>query len=150
MNNPITEESLYQMSSQELTQLLYDAMEKNLLRAADAIRGGRFEEANRSLQKCNDILHRMGVGLNYEAGIIADQLEHLYNYMAERLIQANLQKDIGIIEEVRKLLGMISEAWREACKKQQGQETGQSAIRRKINAYDQDLYEMEWNVDRKE
>ena len=46
-------------------------------------------DANKKLQKTNDILHRLGAGLNYEAGIIADQLDTLYNYMADRVIEGN-------------------------------------------------------------
>lgn len=152
MSNPITEESLYQMTSQELTTLLYEALEKNLIRASDAIYGGRLTDANLFLQRCNDILHRLGVGINYEAGIVADQLEHIYNYMAERLIEANLKKDISIIEEVQQLLKNIVNAWREAQQNMQQQPPSQknSVIKRRMNAYDQDLYENEISVDRKE
>ena len=56
----------------------------------------------KKLQKANDILKRLGVGINYEAGIIADQLDMLYNYMADKLIEANLKKDPEIIKEVIK------------------------------------------------
>ncbi|RNB92648.1 flagellar export chaperone FliS [Brevibacillus fluminis] len=150
MSNPITEESLYQLTSQELTLLLYEALQKNLVRASDAIHGGRLTDANLFLQRCNDILHRLGVGINYEAGIIADQLEHIYNYMAERIIEANLQKDVAIIEEVQHLLKQIADAWKEAVQKAQAQTQAAKTIKRRINAYDQDLYDMELSVDRKE
>ena len=49
------------------------------------INGKNLIDANKKLQKANDILYRLGAGLNYEAGIIADQLDALYNYMAERI-----------------------------------------------------------------
>ncbi len=42
----------------------------------------------------------LGAGLNYEAGIISDQLDALYNYMAERVIEGNKKKDIAMIQEV--------------------------------------------------
>lgn len=150
MSNPITEESLYQMTSQELTQLLYDALEKNLVRASDAIYGDRLTDANLFLQRCNDILYRLGVGINYEAGIIADQLEHLYNYMADRIIEANLKKDSTIIEEVQHVLKLITDAWKEAQQKLQVQPQTLNAVKRRINAYEQDLYDLETSVDTKE
>lgn len=59
----------------------------------------------------------MGAGLNYEAGIIADQLDEVYNYLAESLIQANLTKEVEPIEEAIKLVTAISDAWNEAMEK---------------------------------
>lgn len=150
MSRLISEESLYQMTSQELTTLLYEALEKNLIRASDAIVGGRLTDANLFLQRCNDIVQRLGVGINYEAGIIADQLEHIYNHMADCLIKANLAKDLAYIEEVQRLLGMITGAWREASQKTSSKPDGSSAVKRKINAYDQSAFEAEISVDRKE
>ena len=55
-------------------------------------------EANTKLQKVNDLLERLGAGLNYEAGIIADQLDTLYNYMANQVIEGNLKKDTAILQ----------------------------------------------------
>lgn len=151
MKSPMTEESLYQKTSQELTQLLFGALEMNLVRASDAIYGERLTDANLFLQRCNDILQRLGVGINYEAGIIADQLEHIYNYMAERIIEANLKKDVSLIEEVQRLLRLITGAWQEAQQKMQAEpQTVKNAVKRRINAYEQDLYEMVTSVDSKQ
>ncbi len=150
MTGPLTEESLFHKSPQELTQLLYDALNRNLGRAIDAIADGRLTDANLFLQRCNDILHRLGVGINYGAGIVADQLEHIYNYMADRLIEANLRKDVPIIEEVQSLLQTIADAWRESMQKQQDQPQENVTAKRRINAYERDLYEPEISVDRKE
>lgn len=150
MSQLITEESLYQMTSQELTRLLYEALEKNLIRASDAIHSGRLTDANLFLQRCNDILQRLGVGINYEAGIVADQLEHIYNYMAERIIEANYKKDITLIEEVKKLLKLISDAWHEADLRMKEQPQTANSVKRRVNAYDRDLYEPEYSIDRKD
>ena len=68
--------------------------------AIEDIKGKNLIDANKKLQKANDILYRLGAGLNYEAGIIADQLDALYNYMAERTIEANRKKDPAMIQEV--------------------------------------------------
>ena len=55
--------------------------------------------------------------MNYDAGIIADQLDMLYNYMADKLIEANLKKDPSIIKEVIGILEKVSQAWNETLKK---------------------------------
>ena len=70
----------------------------------------------KKLQKTNDILYRLGAGLNYEAGIIADQLDALYNYMADRVIEGNMKKDITIIQEVLSISERLAGAWNEAMK----------------------------------
>jgi flagellar secretion chaperone FliS len=112
-----TEEALHKKSPDELTALLYEAFLSNLEDAKEAILKKDFIEANTKLQKSNDILYRLGAGLNYEAGIIADQLDEVYNYLAERLIQANLTKEIEPIEEAIKLITLISDAWNDAMDK---------------------------------
>lgn len=50
--------------------------------------------------------------LDVEAGgELAQQLNALYDYMARRLLRANLHNDPASIEEVSRLLGELSEAW---------------------------------------
>jgi flagellar secretion chaperone FliS len=112
-----TEEALHKKTPEELTALLYEALLGNLEEIKEAIFKKDFIEANNKLQKSNDILYRLGAGLNYEAGIIADQLDEVYNYLAERLIQANLTKEIEPIEEAIKLVTLISDAWNDAMDK---------------------------------
>jgi flagellar secretion chaperone FliS len=112
-----TEEALHKKTPEELTALLYEAFLSNLEEAKEAIAKKEMIEANTKLQKANDILYRLGAGLNYEAGIIADQLDEVYNYLAERLIQANLIKEVEPIDEAIKLVTSISEAWNEAMEK---------------------------------
>lgn len=143
----LTELELHEKTPQELTSLLYESCIDKLERATELIKRQRYVEANRLLQTCNDILYRLGAGLNYEAGIIADQLEAIYNYMAERLIEANLKKDISAIQEVIQLLKTISDAWNEAMKI--GAKPVTHPVKKKALFYDQDLL-YDNQVDRKE
>lgn len=132
----LTEEALYQKSSQELTALLYEACLDHLDAAIEYIETKEFIDANMKLQKCNDILRRLGVGINYEAGIIADQLDSIYNYMAERLIEANLKKDIAIIKEVQGMLQTIASAWHEAMKTKQPNRNG---VKQQVSVYEKSV-----------
>lgn len=120
---PLTEEELYQKTPQQLTSLLYESCLNKLERASDSLKQGQHLEANRLLQQCNDILYRLGAGLNYEAGIIADQLDLLYNYMVDRLVVANSRKDHVPIDEVHALLSSIVDSWESACQKGKDQQT---------------------------
>jgi flagellar secretion chaperone FliS len=113
----LTEEMIYKKTSQEITSLLYEACLMSLEEAIESINKKDFVLANQKLQKGNNILQRLGVGLNYEAGIISDQLDMIYNYMADKLIEANIKKDSFIIKEVIGILEDISQAWNETLKK---------------------------------
>lgn len=131
----LTEEALFKKTPQEITALLYEACLTNLEEAIDDIYNKDYVIANKKLQKANDILHRLGAGLNYEAGIIADQLDALYNYMADKVVEANYKKDTKLIEEVIKALEPIALAWNEALKKK----TIQTGLRNKAMAYEKSV-----------
>ena len=139
--NFITEELIYQKSSQEITSLLYETLMNQLRGAIEDIKGKNLIDANKKLQKANDILYRLGAGLNYEAGIIADQLDALYNYMAERTIEANRKKDPMMIQEVLSIAERLAEAWNKAIKNKPS--TTQNHLRRKANAYEQNVMVLE-------
>ncbi|HHW35996.1 MAG TPA: flagellar export chaperone FliS [Bacillales bacterium] len=133
----LTEEALYKKSPQEITALLYEACLTNLEEAIDDINNKDYVIANQKLQKANDILHRLGAGLNYEAGIIADQLDALYNYMADKIVEANYKKDTLLIEEVLKGMEPIAIAWNEALKKKPIQTA--NVLKNKAMAYEKSV-----------
>lgn len=137
MTSIITEDALFKKTPQEITALLYEACLTNLEESIDDINNKDYVIANKKLQKANDILHRLGAGLNYEAGIIADQLDALYNYMADKVVEANYNKDTEIIEEVIKALEPIALAWNEALKKKPSQ--GSGGLRNKALAYEKSV-----------
>lgn len=135
MSEVLTEDLLHKKTPQELTALLYQECLNRLELAITAIENKEFIEGNQLLQKCNDILYRLGAGLNYEAGIIADELEAVYDYMAHKLIEANLNKRIEPIEEVKGLLIEIMNAWKFALDKKE--DPAQSALhKQRASAYD--------------
>lgn len=107
----LTEKMLLEKTPQEITSILYKTCIQRLESAVKAIEIKDYEEANKLLQKCNDIVHRLGAGLKYEAGPIADQLDYLYNYIADELIKANINKDMNSIKVALKIVEEISEAW---------------------------------------
>ncbi|EKN67655.1 flagellar biosynthetic protein FliS [Schinkia azotoformans MEV2011] len=137
MTGILTEEALYKKSPQEITALLYEACLTNLEESIDDINNKDYVIANKKLQKANDILQRLGAGLNYEAGIIADQLDVLYNYMADKVVEANYKKDTLLIEEVIKGMEPISIAWNEALKKKPAQTA--NVLKNKAMAYEKSV-----------
>lgn len=133
----LTKELIYSKTSQEITSLLYESLSDNVNDAIEDIGKNELIEANMKLQRANDILQRLGVGLNYEAGIIADQLETLYNYMANNLIEANLKKDITLLKEVVQITETLATSWNEALKSKNLQSNRQ--LHRQTSAYEQQV-----------
>lgn len=131
----ITKEIVYQKTPQQLTALLYEAGLEQFANAARFIQEENFIEANRSMQKINDILNRLGAGLNYEAGIIADQLDQVYNFIADTVVQANVKKDAATLHDAERLFQTLSEAWNEALKNAPAR-----PVKRKQNAYEQNVF----------
>lgn len=133
----LTNEIIYSKTSQELTAFLYEGMIENLESAIDLMDKKDYMEVNKKLQRVNDIIHRLGVGLKYEAGPIAEQLDILYNFMADEIIEANLKKDIRKMEGVLKITEEIAEAWNTAMKAVQNQTIQMN--NKKVSAYESSI-----------
>ncbi|WP_052728235.1 flagellar export chaperone FliS [Domibacillus tundrae] len=131
----ITKEMIYQKTPQQITALLYEAGLNQFDRANSFLNEGKYAEANEAMQKINDITERLGAGLNYEAGIIADQLDHVYNFIADTVIQANIHKDVERLADAQRLFQTIADAWNESMK----QAPSKPAVR-KQNAYEQSIF----------
>ncbi|MBW8349441.1 flagellar export chaperone FliS [Bacillus sp. IITD106] len=133
----LTKELIYQKTPQQLTAFLYEACIGHLKEAIECIETQNYPEANTKLQKVNDIIERLGVGLNYEAGTIANQLDTLYNYMANQVIMGNLKKDIPILQEVLSILEQLASSWNEAMHMENTD--GQRELYRKTSAYEKNV-----------
>lgn len=107
----------------KLIVMLYDGSIRFINQAIEAIgqkhRG--FEKASNYIIKAQDIINELMVSLDFEkGGQIAKNLFSLYIYLNRRLIEANIQKDPQILEEVKKMLMELRGAWAEAAQKVQG------------------------------
>ena len=82
-------------SGLELIILLYNGAITFLKQARVALEEKQVEPAHRALIKAQDIITELSLSLNREAGgEIADSLGQLYDYMDQRLVQANIQKEV--------------------------------------------------------
>ncbi|MFU8691512.1 flagellar export chaperone FliS [Rossellomorea sp. FS2] len=133
----LTKEFIYQKSSQEITALLYEVLIETANDSIQDIHNSLFIDANIKMKKMNEILHRLGVGLNYEAGIIADQLDALYNYMADLVIKANMSKDPTNLKEVVDITKELSTAWRHTMRNKTQQPNKQRY--KQTNAYEKNI-----------
>lgn len=102
----------------QLIALLYDAMVRSLDRAKAGLDQHDLESAHAPLLRAQDIVLELISSLNVddagEAGAMARQLGALYEYMYRRLLDASVHKDAAAVDEVRRLITPVREAWSHA------------------------------------
>lgn len=101
-------------SPKKLIVLLYDGCIKNMKQAELAISEQQIEQANHALKKAQDIILELQSTLNFETGgDIAQNLNDIYIYLMDKLIESNIKKDAELVLQSRKLLEDLREAWTE-------------------------------------
>ncbi|MGI6566591.1 MAG: flagellar export chaperone FliS [Firmicutes bacterium] len=104
-------------SPAELILLLYDGAIKYCRQAEAHLDNGERELAHNALLRSQDIIDELAVSLDFSAGEeIAQGLLQLYDYMGQRLVEANIHKDKAPITEVAAMLQELREAWAEAAR----------------------------------
>ena len=99
-----------------LTLMLYNGALRFMTEGREAIEKKDYEEANNSLQKAQNIITEFRVTLNMEYEI-AHQLLPLYNYVYDRLVEANMKSDIKPLDEAKTIITELRDAWAQAMKK---------------------------------
>ena len=99
-----------------LTLMLYNGALRFMTEGREAIEKKDYEEANNSLQKAQNIITEFRVTLNMEYEI-AHQLLPLYNYVYDRLVEANMKSDVEQLDEAKNIITELRDAWAQAMKK---------------------------------
>lgn len=96
----------------KLLIMLYDGAIKNLNLAEVALREKKFENTNKYMIKAQDILSELMITLDFDkGGDIANNLYQLYDYMYNRLVRGNIDKDIEAVVEVREYMKELRDTW---------------------------------------
>ena len=99
-----------------LTLMLYNGALRFMTEGREAIEKKDYEEANNSLQKAQNIITEFRVTLNMEYEI-SHQLLPLYNYVYDRLVEANMKSDVKQLDEAKNIITELRDAWAQAMKK---------------------------------
>jgi flagellar protein FliS len=98
----------------QLLILMFDGGLRFLAQAENGLRNDRLEEFSSQLARAQAVIAELLHTLDHKAGgEIAAQLERLYRFMLEHLVEANLQKSVRHLEQVRRVLSIIADAYRE-------------------------------------
>lgn len=72
-------------------------------------------EKTKYVIKCQEIVAELHATLNFEiGGDLAKQLEQLYVYVTERLVQGNMENNPQPLNEALTILSSLHEAWEKA------------------------------------
>ena len=99
-------------SPAELTLMLYEGAIKFCNIAITAIEEKNIEKAHNNITKVENIIAKFLSTLDHKYPVAKD-FENVYNYLMERLLEANLKKDKEILEEVLTHLRTMRDTWKE-------------------------------------
>ncbi|MFD2190274.1 flagellar export chaperone FliS [Pistricoccus aurantiacus] len=109
------ESGVLSASPHQLIVLLFDGAQAAIRTAAIHMQGGNAAAKGKAISKALDIVNNgLLAALDHErGGEIAANLANLYEYIARRLVTANLRNDAQALEEAERLLAEIGGAWKE-------------------------------------
>ena len=122
--NAYKQNSVTTASPGELTLMLYNGCLKFLNKAKQAIQEKNVQEKNTNLLKAQAIISELMATLNMDIEI-SKQMLPLYEYMNHRLVEANIQNDVAIIEEGDGLVTEFRDTWKEVIRINRQQQFGQ-------------------------
>ncbi len=99
-------------SPAELTLMLYEGAIKFCNLAEAGIESGDVQKAHINIVKAQRIIDYLRQTLDMKYAVAQD-FENIYSYLATRLVEANIQKDVTIIKEVNEHLHSVRDTWKE-------------------------------------
>ena len=105
----------------QLVNMLYDGAIRFSKQAKEQMENSDLENANSSIQRVQDIVEELNVSLDTDkGGEIAANLRKIYLYISEQLVEANIKKDVKVLDNVIELLESMRETWKEIMLKSNG------------------------------
>ena len=98
----------------ELVVMLYSGAIKFLSVARQRMDGRDIDGANRNLLRAQDIILELMVSVDVGVGDVGRNLLDLYEFMHRHLIQANIRKDVKMVDDVLGMLRELLPAWQQA------------------------------------
>lgn len=103
-------------SPAELTLMLYEGAIKFCNIAIIGVEEKDIQKTHTNIVKVENIIGEFIATLNHKYEVAKD-FENVYNYLMDRLIEANIKKDKEILEEVLGYLREMRDTWKEVMKR---------------------------------
>ncbi|MGA4718565.1 flagellar export chaperone FliS [Fictibacillus nanhaiensis] len=111
-NKAYQNNSVQTASPGELTLMLYNGCLKFIGLARTGIELKNTEQKNTNLLKAQKIIQELMVTLNMDLEV-SKSLMTMYDYINRRLIEANIQNDVKILDEVEDYVLDFRNTWKE-------------------------------------
>src|SRR5690554_763030 len=102
--------SILTASPEELTLMLYNGLVKFIMKAQKAIEDKDIQNAHDSIIRAEKIIEEFQATLDMQYDL-SKGLAMMYDYMHDRLIDANMKKDISILDEVLRYAKDLRDTW---------------------------------------
>lgn len=104
-------------SKDQLLLMLLDGAVKFSKIGRQALVDKDVPKANENLKKTQNIFYELIASLDLtKAGAWGPQMEAVYGFIINRLVQANLKKDVQMVDEVIPLIEEVRNTWNDAYK----------------------------------
>lgn len=111
--NQYKQNAVFTTTPEELTLMLYDGGIKFMNIAKYSIENNDVQRAHEALIRAQDIIIELNSSLNMEYEI-STNFRRLYGFILDKLIDANIQKNMEPIDEALEILIEMRDTWKEA------------------------------------
>jgi flagellar protein FliS len=108
--NNYKQNSIMTVSPEELVVLMYKGLEKFVKQGILFVEEKNIEKANNAILRAQDIIYELMTSLDMNIGV-AHQLHSLYDFLINKLVEANLKKDAQKLQEALEIVTGLKEAW---------------------------------------
>ncbi len=116
--NQYKKTSIQSASKEKLLLMLYEGAIKYMKRAKRAIQLGEIRTKGENIGNAYDIIAELNNTLDHNVGgEIAANLERLYMFVNDKLVEANIKNSEKSIDEAIKVIEILYEGWVEAIEK---------------------------------
>jgi flagellar protein FliS len=112
--NAYKNNSVNYASKDQLLLMLLDGAVKFSKIARQAILDKEIVKSHENLVKTQDIFIELMISLDQSAGEWAKDIYKVYEFIKEKLFEANIKKDVKILDEVIPLIEEVKNTWNEA------------------------------------
>jgi flagellar protein FliS len=117
MTNPYKQYQKTQVvtaSREKILLMLYEGAIRFTKQARVAMNDKKVAEKGKAISKATAILSELMATLDFKiGGQLAQDLENLYIFMIDKLIEANVHNKVESLDEVEKLLNTLYTAWKD-------------------------------------
>ena len=111
--NKTKQNTVYTAPPEELTLMLYNGMVKFVNQAMIAMDEKKVPQAHEAISRTSDIIMELNMTLNMDYEL-SQGLRQLYDFLINKLVEANITKDKKVLEEILPLITDLRDTWKEA------------------------------------